>query len=215
MKTDGILFDLDGTLWDAVAGICVSWNQAAKNFGLDRRFTVEQLHGCMGLQMDRIAQKLFPELNADQKAAILKELCRVEEEYLSQHGGKLYPKVEETLAALAAKLPLFIVSNCQDGYIQCFLKVHGLGKYFKDFESFGATGLSKGENNRLVARRNGLKNPVYVGDTQGDAQAARAAGIPFIFASYGFGEVPEKEAQIDAFEELLPLIEADCGHCAE
>ena len=25
---DGLLFDLDGTLWDSVDAICISWNRA-------------------------------------------------------------------------------------------------------------------------------------------------------------------------------------------
>ncbi len=40
---------------------------------------------------------------------------------------------------------------------------------------------------RMLIDRNHLSSPVYVGDTQGDADACHAAGIPFIFAEYGFG----------------------------
>ena len=51
-----------------------------------------------------------------------------------------------------------------------------------------------------------MKHPVYVGDTQGDRDASDEAEIPFIFASYGFGNVEDKDGQIDEFSELLQLI---------
>lgn len=39
-----------------------------------------------------------------------------------------------------------------------FFKAHKLDKYFTDYECPGRTGLSKGENNKLVIERNNLKN---------------------------------------------------------
>ena len=50
--------------------------------------------------------------------------------------------------------------------------------------------------------RNGLKDPVYVGDTQGDADACAEAGISFIFAEYGFGNVPDADMRIRRFSDL-------------
>ena len=79
-------------------------------------------------------------------------------------------------------------------------------KYFKDWECIGRTGRPKGENIQLVVQRNGLKSPVYVGDTILDCQAAQQAGVPFIHASYGFGEVPDVERVLDPIQ-LLKLLE--------
>ena len=135
----------------------------------------------------------------------MKEFCETEQAYLEEHGGILFPKLEETLKRLSQKYKLFIVSNCQDGYIQCFFKAHKLNKYFLDYECWGVTGLSKGENNKIIMERNQLKGPIYVGDTNGDAEAAKVAGIPFVFARYGFGNVEEYDFVIDSFEELLTL----------
>ena len=54
-------------------------------------------------------------------------------------------------------------------------------------------------------KKNNLISPIYVGDTRGDAEACREAGIPFLFVEYGFGDVPEAERKIRSFREL-PLI---------
>ena len=54
-------------------------------------------------------------------------------------------------------------------------------------------------------KENHLKNPVYVGDTQGDANACREAGIPFILAEYGFGDVPDPDARIQKPLDLISM----------
>ena len=41
--------------------------------------------------------------------------------------------------------------------------------------------------------------------TQGDLEASRKAGIPFVFCRYGFGDPVEWDAAVDAFPELLNL----------
>ena len=55
------------------------------------------------------------------------------------------------------------------------------------------------------AKENNLKNRVYVGDTQGDANACREAGIPFILADYGFGNVPDPDARIQKPLDLISM----------
>ena len=206
MKFDGIIFDLDGTLWDSTEGVCRTWNGVLSNYPqIDLVITPEIMHGCMGLQMDEIAGKLFPELDKEMQMKVMGECCELEDSYLAEHGGIMYPKLEETLAKLSEDYKLFIVSNCQDGYIQSFFQAHHLDKYFSDFESAGKTGMSKGENNKLVMQRNQLANAIYVGDTMGDATSAVVAGIPFVYARYGFGTVVVYDYVIDGFQELLKI----------
>ena len=99
------------------------------------------------------------------------------------------------------------MSNCQAGYIELFLKKTGLAPYIRDFECFGNTGMGKAKNIKLLLERNHFSSPVYAGDTQGDFEASRKAGVPFVFASYGFGDVKEADAVIGTFEELADILE--------
>ena len=99
----------------------------------------------------------------------------------------MYPGVKETVIRLAGNYELFIVSNCQSGYIEVLLKTSGLGEYIKDMECFGNTGLPKGDNIRMVVQRNHLDRCIYVGDTSMDQEAAALAGVPFVHAAYGYG----------------------------
>ena len=206
MKIDSIIFDLDGTLWDSTEGVSKTWSLVLNKYDYERKeVTVEDLHSCMGKQLDEIGKILFPKLTSEVRKNLMNECWTLENEYLGEHGGVLYAKVEETLKELSKKYKLFVVSNCQDGYIECFFKAHKLDKYFTDYECPGRTGLSKGENNKLVIERNNLKKPVYVGDTEGDAESARVAGIPFVFAKYGFGSVEKYQYEIDSFQDLLTI----------
>lgn len=204
MNYDSIIFDLDGTLWNPMEGVCGAWKIVLAQYpNIQKVVTLENMKGCMGLPINEIGKELFPDLDEKFQMKLMMEVCEAEQDYLREHGGILFPEVEGTLERLAGTYKLFIVSNCQDGYIQCFFKAHKLSKYFLDLECSGVTGLSKGDNIRIIIERNALKKPVYVGDTNGDALSAKEAGIPFVFARYGFGSAEEYDYGIDCFEELL------------
>lgn len=203
---DSIIFDLDGTLWDSTNEVLISWNKALKNYDEIREyFTKETIEGYMGTPMDKIFESFFHYLEADRIKEIQDQCNNYELEYLKKHGGILYPNVENVLATLNEKYKLFIVSNCQNGYIETFLDFYGLQKYFIDYELSGRTNLPKGENIKLVIERNNLNKPIYVGDTDGDSKAARHAGIPFVYARYGFGETNGFDWAVDNVEELIKL----------
>lgn len=200
---DSIIFDLDGTIWDPIDTVLLAWNSYLKEHPqVHRELTRKDFEGTMGLQMQEIGLKLFPYLSEDVREQVIRSCCEVEEDYLEKHGGSLFPQVETVLRNLSNAYKLYIVSNCQDGYIESFYAYHKLEKYFQDFENPGRTGLSKGENIQLIVERNQLTSPIYVGDTEGDRKAARYARIPFIYAQYGFGEVSESDDVIRAFSEL-------------
>lgn len=202
----GIIFDMDGTLWDSAENVAVSWNQVLEEDGrIKKRLGKADIQSVMGKTMDVIADLLFPELTKEARIKLLEECCLRENEYLRARGGVLYPGVEGTLKALGERYRLFIVSNCQKGYIEAFLDYYGLWGYFDDIECYGNNLLQKGENIRMLADRNGLDAAVYVGDIQGDYEASRMAGVGFIHAAYGFGTVNASVPAIQSFQELADM----------
>jgi phosphoglycolate phosphatase len=206
-QIDAILFDLDGTLWDSVAGVSAAWQMVIdRHPGLRGPLTDDEIRSCLGLRVDDIARRIFPQVDEDLRQKLLRECLAAEHEYLLNQGGVLYPRVEEVLSQLAAKYRLAIVSNCDDGYIQGFYAIHHLDRYFCDFESFGKTGMHKSENVKLVIARNNFRHACMVGDTILDQISAQAADIPFIYARYGFGQVREFDYAINSFDELLYLL---------
>lgn len=207
MSYDGILFDLDGTLWDSTRAVAESWRKTLRNEqDVPRPPSLEELKAVMGMTAEELTLTLFPSLSRERRLALFDRCCQEENAYLRVHGGKLYAGVEDLLAALSEKgIPLFIVSNCGDGYIPAFLEGHGLGRYFQDWACFGTSGLEKWENIALVVRRNGLFSPLYVGDTSLDRESARRAGVPFVHAAYGFGRVSGSPA-IQSPGDLLAIV---------
>lgn len=203
---DGIIFDVDGTLWDSTDSVAESWNMAIReNSDMDLTIDSEILSRVFGKTMTEIADTLFPSLPPRERMEFLDICYDYENRYLEECPGDMYEGVQETIRKLAERYPLFIVSNCQCGYIEVMLKTSGLGPYIKDHLCFGQTQTPKGKTIRTLMERNSLKDVVYVGDTQGDADACAEAGIPFIFAAYGFGSVRESAMQIERFSDLCSI----------
>ncbi|MCD7746045.1 MAG: HAD family hydrolase [Lachnospiraceae bacterium] len=204
-----MLLDVDGTLWDSTGIVAKAWTCAVRENGCpDKTVTPGMLQALFGRTMDVIADNLLPELTPEHRYRIMDVCCVYEQQALEQMEGCAicYPGVQKTIRELSKRVPVFIVSNCQKGYIELFLDKTALGACVTDFECFGNTGKSKGENIRLLVNRNHLKHPVYVGDTQGDCDAAREAGVPFIYAKYGFGTADSADAEIESFPELKMII---------
>lgn len=203
---DGIIFDVDGTLWDSTDSVAESWNLALREHSsLDLVIDADILSRLFGKTMNEIADAVFPMLSPEERMSLLEICFDYENRYLETHPGKMYPGAVDTLRLLSEKYPLFIVSNCQKGYIEAMMKSCGMKPYITDHLCFGETGQPKSVTIRLLMERNRLNEVVYVGDTQGDADACRDAGIPFIFASYGFGDVPDADQKIEKLSDLCDI----------
>lgn len=209
MRYDGILFDLDGTLWDSCRPVAESWNLTLERlFGRPGSFRAADIRAIMGMTEAQIAARLFGGFGAE--AAAVCRRCLLEEgPYLRVHGGALYPGMAALLRELSRRVPLFIVSNCQTGYIESFLDFTGLRGCFTATRCEGDNGLSKAENIRLLCREHALARPVYVGDTVMDERAAAEAGCPFIHVSYGFGAAEAPTAVADSAASLRGLLEEE------
>lgn len=208
-KFDSIIFDLDGTLWDSTANVAQAWQAANNQVGYiqEDNITQQMVRSITGMTYTAIFEKLFPYLSVARMEEFM-GICAVHEiNMLQKNGGELYPLLEETLQYLHSKYKLFIVSNCQSNYIETFLSFSKLGHYFMGHQCFGTKGRPKAENIKDIVNDHQLKAPVYVGDTMGDFTSAQKAGVPFIFASYGFGVVETGQvATINTFAELKYLL---------
>lgn len=205
-KIDSIIFDLDGTLWDALDSTVATLKMVKeKHQEITQDITIEDIKGCMGLTFEDTAKRYYGYLDKEKREQYTKEAIEKNSIYLKEHGGKLYKDVERVIEKLSEKYSLYIVSNCIESYLEAFFTTSKLKKYFKDYETNGRTGLSKGENIKLLIKRNNLKSSIYIGDTKKDKEAAKEANIPFIYTSYGFGNVDTFDYKVDRFADLLKL----------
>ena len=207
MSYESLIFDIDGTLWDSRALVAEGYNIQLKKEGLDHLcVTAEDLKPLFGKVMTEIADVILASIPEEKRYDLMERCMDTENKYLFENECRIgYPGVRETVEALAKKYRLFIVSNSQCGYPELCMDKLGLTAYIQGHLCFGDTGTSKGKTIRTLMEKHGIENCAYVGDTQGDYEATVEAGIPFIWATYGFGIPQGYAARIDSFEELLKL----------
>ena len=204
-RYDSIIFDMDGTLWDAVDSYCRVWDKTIEEFEISRPpVQHEQLISLMGKTLDKIIPIITPEMAGNE--SFIERLSQNEREMMPQLGGRLYEGVSEIMPELSKTHKLLMVSNCSAEGLPNFLRFTGLKPYISDTLSNGDNGLDKAANIKLISERNSVSNPLYVGDTQGDLDSCRKAGVDFAWASYGFGTADDPTYTLYKFSDILNII---------
>ena len=202
-----VIFDMDGTIWDAVDQAVIAWDAVMRKAGHEEGMSHERMQGMMGKTIQQFAKELFPELEYERALMIVNECLFDETDIIRDNGAALYGDVKEVFEKIHDKgYDVAIVSNCQAGYIEAFLDYYDMNDVVDDYEENGRTGLYKADNLKLLIERNGYKEYFYVGDTQGDMDACREAGVPFVWASYGFGTAEGYDRKVDSLEEVVKLL---------
>lgn len=203
---DSYIFDMDGTLWDAVDSYCRVWNTTIEQTGINApEVSRKTLADLMGKPLDIIYMTLVGD--ALRKDRFMTVLLNNERIMMPSLGGILYPDVKQTLAELHRRgAALFMVSNCEASGLPNFLRFSGMTDLFTDTLSFGQTDCEKDVNIATLVKRYNLQTPVYIGDTEGDCRSTHAAGLPFVWAAYGFGKnVPDADYTILSISDLLNI----------
>jgi len=203
MKTpDSLIFDMDGTLWDAVDTYAASWNIVFRELGIDKTIDRNELAKMVGWEGKKVHAAIMPDFDVEKRDAIYARVVELRHELLPKNGGILYEGVKEGLQLLSGKYQLYIVSNCGKGLIQLFMDWAGINEYIIDEIAYCTNYMPKYHNIRLLIERHSLQSPVYVGDTEGDGEQSRLAGVPFVFVSYGFGETDDHDLRFDSFTDV-------------
>jgi len=201
-KPDSLIFDMDGTLWDAVDTYAESWNLVFREMEIDITVTREVLGKLVGMEGGKVITILMPDFDDEKRKAIFAAVTERRREILPKMGGILYDGVREGLLLLAEKYKVFILSNCAAGIIRSFIDWAGIDEHITDELAHGVNFMPKSHNIKLLAEKHGLKSPVYIGDTDSDGKESRKAGVPFVFVSYGFGQTDDYDLKFDDFKSL-------------
>lgn len=207
MVYESLIFDIDGTLWDSRALVAEGYNLQLKDEGMER-YCVDaaRLRPLFGKVMTAIADEIFPDLPPEARYPLMERCMERENRHLQEDPCRIgYPGVAETLELLSRRCRLFIVSNSQQGYPELCISKLGLTGCITGHLCFGDTGTSKGKTIRTLMEKYNITSCAYIGDTQGDYEATVEAGVPFLWASYGFGTPAGYAGKIDSFEDLLKL----------
>ena len=207
MNYETLIFDIDGTLWDSRQLVAEGYNIQLEKEGLQHlAVTAEDLRPLFGKVMTEIADTILASIDPSERYDLMERCMKTENDYLFANECRIgYPKVKETLEALSKKYRLFIVSNSQCGYPELCIDKLGLGECIQGHMCFGDTGTSKGKTIRTLMEKYDITSCIYIGDTQGDLEACKEAGIPFIFCAYGLGQAESWDAKIEKIEDLLEM----------
>ena len=205
MQYESLIFDIDGTLWDSRALVAEGYNIQLAAEGLSHlSVNAEGFRALFGKIKEEIADIIFPSIPAPERYDLMQRCMDTEERYLRENECRIgYPGVRETLEALSKKHRLFIVSNSQKGYPELCMEKLGLESCIRGHLCYGDTGTSKGQTIRTLMEMYNIQSCAYIGDTQMDYEATLEAGVPFIWAAYGFGTPTGFDRKIDAITDLL------------
>lgn len=199
-----LIFDIDGTLWDTRAIVAKGYNVELARLGRPDKFlTAEYLTSLFGKTAAEIADVIFADYPARERMGLILRCMKTERQVMASDPCQVgYPGVKETLLELKKSHRLFLVSNSEKGYPELLIEKLGLDGIFEGHMCHGDTHLPKGDTIRILMKRHGIADAVYIGDTQADCEACRRAGIPFIFCAYGFGSPESYNARLDAITDL-------------
>ena len=201
MNYDALIFDIDGTLWNASEASARGWTAGLKALGIDRRITGDEIASVAGKPYESCVDILLPGLRPG-LPELVKTLQAHEEVAVRELGGDFYPGAVDGVRELSNRYRVFLVSNCQVWYLERFLEFSGLRNVITGSDCYGRTGATKGEMLCNMRDDHTLKNPVYIGDTDGDRDAAREAGMEFIHVAWGFGG-EDGSRSVASFRELM------------
>lgn len=207
MEKKALVFDLDGTLWNAAPASTRSWNQVLAKWGFGPALSVEQMQGISGLPFEDCVRALIPQsqsLSVSEQKHFLHELEEAEHHEIKARGGEIFAGAAEALMELTDH-PLYLVSNCTDWYLDAFLK-HWRGPKFIDAAFCGKYSENKRGNLEFLKKRDGLKAPLYIGDTGWDQRAAYGAGYSFLFVDFGFGKPLVSCPRAKDWAELMQFV---------
>lgn len=193
-----IAFDLDGVLIDSEQNMRLSWDRTRQKFGLSRDiWSFEHYFALIGrpfktiLRMMEIDRQFLTE--------------PIEQHYFetsrqNQHLIQPYPHVDEVLCRLKdLGHKLCVVTSKSESSALTILNrlslLDSLGLVVSP-DSFGVQGMAgkPAPDHLLHVMRHYQVSPdqtLYVGDMATDQSCAQQAGVPFAFASWGYGQVDQ------------------------
>lgn len=208
-----VAFDLDGTLIDSVGHIhhCVS--RALDEMGLPP-VSREETKGFVGRGLPVLLQEVLDHIGEPQDRHA--ELSRrTMHHYVNTPSdpASVYPGARAALGALrdvGARLTL--CTNKPFEATGAALRDTGLAEFFDLVIGGDSLPTRKPEPAVLLAALDGAARPLYIGDSETDAETARRAGVPFLLFTEGYRKTPIEElphaARFSDFRNLPGLVTA-------
>lgn len=191
MPFKSIIFDLDGTLIDSAPSILSSLQAALAAAAICPNRPLDQ--NLIGPPLAQIMAEVVGDEHQERIPEIM-ELFKVHYDTTGYLNTIFYPGIPEMLAQLQKKkIDLYIATNKRITPTLKILNHLGWSGFFKGVYSLDHFKPAVADKSTMLARvvydlNYCVNDLVYVGDRSEDAEAAKKNRIPFLFASWGYGE---------------------------
>ena len=162
------------------------------------------LKGLFGRLLPDIAAVIFHEYPKERQLELIEACCAKEHEALLATPAPVYPGLVDALSILSRHYPLYIVSNCQAGYIEVFLEAQASVTISKAISVLAIPERQR-QTTSVQSSNRTICSTRLCRDTDGDYKATREAGIPFVHAAYGFGQTENPDYTITSPMDLVTL----------
>jgi len=207
----GLIFDLDGTLIDSRRDLCTAVNLARADHGLEP-LPVDLVTSFVGNGARKLVERSFIGTGIDVNAALSQYKAHYAEHLTDE--TICYPAVQDTLRLLhSGGICCAVVTNKPEDATREILRHFGLDTYCDPIIGGDTTPYLKPDPAALVGVAQVWQLPcaaiAMVGDNWTDFEAGERAGMPTVFARYGFGDPRDHRPDytLDSADELLAI----CG----
>jgi phosphoglycolate phosphatase len=198
-KNFTILFDLDGTLVDTAPDLIRAHNHVMKKFGYPTK-SIEELKNAVG----KGAKAMMAKANGKWQWFDEKIQNKMTDEFLSYYGenilhdSKLINGVIEFLEwCKKEKISMAVCTNKTEHLAIDLLKKIGIYNFFEYVAGYNTFDYCKPDprhlTNIIEILDGDIKKSLMIGDSETDANAAKAAGIPMVLLKYGYTEKRSEE----------------------
>jgi len=198
-----VIFDLDGTLFDTAADLAASMNHVLARHG---RAAVPpgRVRHLVGHGARAMLDHGFRENGGAPSAGLDDHVAQFLDYYLDHIAdqSRPFPGALAALDALEADgAAIAICTNKREAWARALVDALGLAARFPTIIGADTVGAAKPDARPVLAAlaRTGAKKGVFVGDSDTDIRAARAAGMPSIIALFGYGPLDQLDDAFGAF----------------
>lgn len=194
---DAIVFDMDGTLIESHSVVPAAYRAAVLECGGPERSDAEIIAGYpLGSPADLLAHLLGRPVTAVEVDLYHTHLVRLADRVT------VYPGIAETLADIAARVPVGLFTGASHRAAEILLDGTGLLGHFKVVLGGDEVARPKPSPDgvELACRRLGVApaRAAYVGDSPLDLRAARSSGALAVAAAWGHQYDPAEPADLQA-----------------